>query len=179
MYRIASWLLGGMGLLLLWALVSRARSYRRLLSDAHFLAIASGAADLKRAARERVIRVESDAIADARDARVLRTGAGLALVYTVTLRGGDFVHHCSVSFPGQHVAQGSTELFLQFAVRVLGFPVAQTRCEQGSGAVKHAECALSATQHAALGEQPALDLSIEHLRALRLEAMNARRSERS
>lgn len=177
--HVLSGVLGGLGLLLLGALVSRARSYGRLLSDAHFLSIASGAARLRRAACARVINAEADAIADANDPRVLSTELGLAIVYTVTRRQAEFTHHCSVSFPGQHVAQSSLELFLHFVVRVLEFPTQQTRVEPGVGAVRHAECVLSADEHADLEARAPLDLSASNLLAWRSEAMNARLERRA
>ncbi|HET7542152.1 MAG TPA: hypothetical protein VFK05_19930 [Polyangiaceae bacterium] len=179
MNQIAIWLLSGLGAILLWGLLARVRHYGRLLSDAHFQALASRTADLKRAAITRIIGSEADAIYDASDPRVLRTEAGLAVVYTVTLRQAEFVHHYSVSFPGQHVAQGTKALFVQFIARLLGLPLEKIRFDGGAGAVQHAECALSADAHAALVAEPPLDLSPEKLRALRLEAMNARLERRA
>ena len=174
MNRIVGWLLGGIGLLLLWAVVSRVRSYARLLSDAHFRSIAERAPDLKRAALARMIGAESDAIADLSDPRVLSTEAGLAVVYTVRPYEAGFVHHCSLSFPGQHVAQGSIELFLHFVVRVLGLPLQGLRFERGASA-HHAECVLSAEAHAAFAAQAPRDWSAAELLTLRSEAMDARR----
>ncbi|HKO52678.1 MAG TPA: hypothetical protein VJV79_33455 [Polyangiaceae bacterium] len=174
MDRVLSWLLGGMGLCLLWALVSRIRRYGGLFSDAHFLSIASRAPELKRAALARIIDAETEAIYDAGDPRVLKTEVGLAIVYTVSRREAEFIHHCSVSFPGQHIAQGSGELFLHFVVRLLGLPTQQMRFYSGMGAAQHAECALSPEDHAALATQAPPERSRADLLALRSEAMRAR-----
>jgi len=168
------WLLGGVGLLLLWAIVSRIRTYGRLLSDAHFRAIAERVPDLKRGALARMLG-EADAIADLNDPRVLRTEAGLAVVYTVRPQEAEFIHHCSVSFPGEQVAQGSIELFLQFVVRLLDLPLQGLRFERGQLGVQHAECVLGAEAHAAFAARAPRDWSPAELLALRSEAMAARR----
>jgi hypothetical protein len=174
-HRIAGWLLGGIGLLLLWAVVSRVRTYGRLLSDAHFQWLAIRVPDLKSAALARLIAAEADAIADLSDPRVLSTKPGLVVVYTVRQREAEFIHHCSVSFPGQHVAQGSVELFLHFVVRLLGLPLPELRFERGASGVQHAECVLSTEAHAALAAQAPREWSAAELLALRSEAMDARR----
>ena len=168
------WLLGGVGLLLLWLVVSRIRTYGRLLSDTHFRSIADRVPDLRRGALAQMIG-ESDAIREPNDPRVLRTEAGLAVVYTVRPQEAEFIHHCSVSFPGQQVAQGSLELFLLFVVRLLGLPLQGLRLERGQLGVQHAECVLGAEAHAAFAARTPGEWSEAELLALRSEAMAARR----
>lgn len=163
-----------MGLLVSWAIVSRARTYARLLSDAHFRTISQRVPALRREALARIVHEERDAIRDANDSRVLRTEHGLAIVYTVSKLEEKFVHHCSVSFPEQHVAQGSRDLFMHFMVLRLGLPLKELHSGGGFSAVRHAECVLSPEAHAALTAQPLPDLSDSELLAMRKQAMQAR-----
>jgi len=172
--------MGGVGLLLLWLFLSRARTYARLLSDAHFRAIARGVPTLKRAALSNLLdqrlAAEAGAIRDASDPRVLQTPEGLALVYTVSQLEEKFVHHCSLSFPGQHVAQGTLDLFIQVVARLLNFPRVDTHFGTGASGVRHAECVLSPESHAAFAAQAPSEWSDHELQALRAEALQARAS---
>jgi hypothetical protein len=173
---MAGWVLGAIALLLLWALVARIRTYGRLLSDAHFLAIGRGAPALKSAALERIATPQEERVVDASDPRILKTAAGLAIVYTVSRQDAEFVHHCSASVPGNRVAHGALQFLLSFALLLLGLPLAKARFAIGAGNIHHAELKLSAEEQAGIAAQPQLDTSDTNLFALRARAAEARRA---
>jgi hypothetical protein len=171
---MVGWICGGVAGLVLWAIVARIRLYRRLLSDGHFLALGGGLPALKQAALSRIIALETDAIRGPNDPRILRTDYGLAVLYTISEQATEFVHHCSVSVPGVHVAQGSLDLFLQFTLRSLGLPLASASFDRGAGNVHHANVVLSASEQTSLLGQPLLDTSPANLLALRTAVINGR-----
>jgi hypothetical protein len=161
--------------LLLAMLVARIRVYGRLLSDAHFLNIGQGMPALRAGAFTESIRADQDAIRSSDDARVLKTDAGMAIVYTIVQQGSDFVHHCSVGLPGDHVAHGTLDFLLSFVLLLLKLPLDQMRFEIGAGSVHHAQINLSEAEHAALAALPSSDTSPTHLFALRAAAVEARK----
>jgi hypothetical protein len=171
---MAGWILGTIALLLLWALIARVRTYGRLLADAHFLAIGRGAPALKQAALRRIVTTPEDAVGDPGDPRILKSAAGLVIVYTVSQREAKFVHHCSASVPGDQVAHGALEFLLSYVLLVLGLSSQKARFAIGAGNVHHAELSLSADEQAALIAGPALDTSDASLFALRAAAAEAR-----
>jgi hypothetical protein len=115
-----------------------------------------------------------DAPRDASDPRILKTDVGLVLVYTVSREDAEFVHHCSASVPGDHVAHGTLEFFLSFVLLSLGLPATKARFSLAAGHVHHAELKLSEAEQAALLALPPLDTSAQNLFALRAQAVDAR-----
>jgi hypothetical protein len=168
---MVGWIFGAFALLLLWAVFSRFRFYRRVLADAHFLALGRAAPALKQAALTRIIVSDADAVPAPDDPRILRSAAGVAIVYTVSQDAAELVHHCSVSLPGQHIAQGTLQTLLGFALRVLDLPVERARFGRAAGPVHHAEVRLSADEHAAQLARPVLDTAPANLLALRDAAL--------
>jgi hypothetical protein len=171
---MAGWILGAIALLLLWVLIARVRTYGRLLADAHFLAIGRGAPALKQAALLRIMATHENAVGDPSDPRILKSAAGLVIVYTVSKREAEFVHHCSASVPGDQVAHGALDFLLSYVLLVLGLPSQKANVAIGAGNVHHAELLLSADEHAALLAGPPLDTSDASLFALRATAAQAR-----
>src|SRR5262245_26350559 len=87
---------------LAWWIVLRLSWYRRLFAFPHLLEFGQGLAAVKQAAIRDVIASDANGVQSPDDARILRTSAGLVLLYTVSPGAtGTYVHHASVSTPGR------------------------------------------------------------------------------
>src|SRR5262249_45910610 len=130
--------------------VSRAKTYRRLFGDDHFLEIAKAAARLKAAGVEQLTQTDSDLPSSSDDPRILLTSAGLAIVYTVRQEEAAFRHHCSVGVQRGITANAVGGTFLMYVARLLGLPIERMQFEIGKSTVHHGEVVLDAAQHEAL-----------------------------
>jgi len=163
----------GVVLVLLW-LAARARRFAALFGDPHLLEIGRGLARVKAAALARVMHDERDGPTTADDPRVLSTSAGLAIVYTVSERGTDFVHHCSISVIGGPTAHAVGGAFLMFVARLLGLSQSELQCHVAPSTVHHAQLSVDPARHAELAALPLPELTPAALEGLRREALEAR-----
>ncbi len=154
--------------------VSRARMYGRLFGDEHWVEIGRGIGGLKAAAFERLIEVDGDAPTSADDPRILATSSSLVIVYTVSTRDADFVHHCSVGTRGGATAHAVGSTFLLFVVKALGLPAEKLTFQIADSTVHHAEATLGEAEHRALSANPALEVSAGNVADFRRSVMEAR-----
>jgi hypothetical protein len=162
---------------LVWWILSRAFQYHRLFADRHFMQVAQAIAALKQAALRDIVGTAGGDIRSPDDPRTLRTSAGLALVYTVSIRTpGAYVHHASVSLPGGVTAHAVGETFILLWARMLG--VAHERLALGvsSATVHHAEFVLDEQEQADFVQRPVEAPTAESLQAFRAESLRARRN---
>lgn len=162
--------------LLVWA-VLRSRHYARLYGDAHLLAIARALPALKRGALDLPVTPDDGPMGE-RDGRVLRTELGLALVFTLSAKRDGTLHHLSLSFPDQLVAQGTSELLLATVVHLLRWPAAEVRMSRGNDLVQHAQWHASVAAHTAWAAEPVLQPAASELRKLRVAALELRTGRR-
>src|SRR3954468_3534958 len=164
---MAGWLIGGFVVAIVAAfLLSRASSYRQLFADEHFIAIGRGAAHLKAAAIAQIIQTDSDHPASPNDPRILKTPAGLAIVYTVQKRESGFVHHCSVSVSGRYTAHAVGGTFVIFIMKLIGIPIERSQFEIGASTVHHGEATLDQAAHGALLRVPPQEVSASNVAEL-------------
>jgi hypothetical protein len=172
---MAGWIVGGLVVAVLAAfLVSRARSYRRLFADEHFIAIGRAARTLKAAAVTHVIQADRDQPTSPNDPRILTTPAGLAIVYTVQKRESKFVHHCSVSVPGGYTAHAVGGTFLVFVMKLVGIPIERAALGIGASTIHHGEVTLDQAEHDALASAPTPEVSASNVAEFRRESFDAR-----
>jgi hypothetical protein len=145
------WIVGGLiAALVVAAVRSRLRMYRRLFSHEHFLEVARAAPSLKAAAVENPVIGDSFDPTTPDDPRVLLTKAGLAVLYTVGKRESAFVHHYSVSVAGQYTARAVGATFVALLAKQIGLPLEKARFWIGNSTVHHAQVTLSEAEHATL-----------------------------
>jgi hypothetical protein len=143
-------------------------SYTKAFSDEHFGEVGARLPALKRAALERVIVPESDAVCTPQDPRGMLTSAGLTVLYLVGREGDWFHHDLSVSSPTRgYTAHAVGDMFTRLLVRLLGVGVDRLRLWVSSRAVHHAAFSLSAGEHEQFAGQPVTPLSPQELVAFR------------
>jgi hypothetical protein len=143
-------------------------TYTKVFSDEHFREVGAGLPALKRAALERVIVPESDAVCTPEDPRGLLTSAGLTVLYLIGCQENHFHHTLSVN----STARGSTahaagEMFICLLVRLLGVRADRLHLRLSSRAVHHAVFTLTTPEHEQFADQPVTPLSAEELAAFR------------
>jgi hypothetical protein len=162
---------------LVWWMVSRLSSYRRLFADRHLVEFSQGLAVVKQAALRNIAPADADDIQSADDARILRTSADLALLYTVTIRSpGRYVHHASVSIPGEVTAHAVGAMFILLWARLLGVGYEHLSLGVSAATVHHAEFELNEEEQVDF-VQRAVDVpTAEWLQAFQAECLTARES---
>ena len=159
---------------LIWVGVARVFLYRRLFSVSHLMEFAQELAPLKQAA---LLDLDpQDKERSPGDAPILRTSVGLALVYTVSTRSGGYVHHASVSLPGQATAHAVGATFILLWARHLGFDYGRLALRVSPSTVHHAELVLDEDEQLRFAAQPVEAPTAEWLRALQVECATARQS---
>jgi hypothetical protein len=151
----------------LW-LVRGLEVYTKVFADEHFREVAARLPALKRAALERVVSSESDAVCTSEDPRGMLTSAGLAVLYLVGRQGAGFHHDLSVSLPIRaYTAHAIGDVFICFLAQLLGIGMERLRLRVSSKTVHHAEFTLSPLEHQQFADRPVLSLSLEELAAFR------------
>jgi hypothetical protein len=162
---------------LAWWTVSRLSVYRRLFAVAHMSEFGQGLAALKQAA----MRAAGDGgdVSSPDDARILRTSAGLALLYTISIKApGTYVHHASVSIPGRVTAHAVGETFILLWAKLLGVKYERLALEVSPTTVHHAEFMLDENEQANFARRPVQAPTVELLQAFRSDCAAARQSLR-
>jgi hypothetical protein len=162
---------------LAWWTVSRLSLYRRLFAVPHMTEFGQGLAALKQAAM-RAVGDGGDAPSP-NDARILRTSAGLALLYTISIKApGTYVHHASVSIPDRVTARAVGETFILLWARLLGVEYQRLALEVSPTTVHHAEFVLDENEQANFAQRPVQAPTVELLQAFQSECAAARSSLR-
>jgi hypothetical protein len=109
------------------------------------------------------------------DARILRTAAGLALLYTISMKApGTYVHHASVSIPGRVTARAVGETFILLWAKLLGVAYQRLALEVSPTTVHHAEFVLDENEQASFAQRPVQTPTVELLQAFQSECAAAR-----
>jgi hypothetical protein len=162
---------------LVWWIVSRLSSYRRLFADRHLVEFSQRLAAVKQAALRDMVPTDGGGIQSADDARLLRTSADLALLYTVTIRApGTYVHHASVSIPGRATAHAVGATFILLWARLLGVGYERLALGVSPATVHHAEFELNEGEQADFAQRAVEVPTAEWLQAFRAECLTARES---
>jgi hypothetical protein len=142
--------------------------YTKVFADEHFREVAARLPALKRAALERVVSSESDAVCTSEDPRGMLTSADLAVLYLVGQQGPWFHHDLSVSLPTRaYTAHVIGDVFICFLAHLMGIGMERLRLRVTSKTVHHAEFTLSTLEHEQFADQPVKSLSPEELAAFR------------
>jgi hypothetical protein len=155
---------------------ARSRKYGRLFADAHWLAVARAAGDLKTAALERIgVGVEAMP-QSAEDPRVFVSEHGLVVVYTISRDGDAFLHECSVSLAGDVTPGAVGATFGALLVNLFALPVSSMLLRTGPTTVHHVVGTLRPDAHAELASRPVPEVSASDLPELRRIAFSTRDS---
>jgi hypothetical protein len=175
---MAIWLVLGVVIAcLVWLLASRLSSYRRLFADRHFMEVAQGLGPLRQAAVRNISAADGGDIRPPDDPRILRTSAGLVIVYTISRGQTDgYVHHVSVSIPGRVTAHAVGETFILLWARLLGIGYERLSIELSSATVHHAEFVLDEQEHAEFARRPVEPPTVEWLHAFQADCLSVRSS---
>jgi hypothetical protein len=151
----------------LWLLESH-RVYTKVFCDDHFHEVAARLPALKRAALERVISWESDAVCTPEDPRGMLTSAGLAVLYLIGREGRWFHHDLSVSLSIRaYTIHSVGNVFGCFLARLLGIGMERLHLYMSSRSVHHTGFTLSAEEHEQFAERQVTPLAPEELAAFR------------
>jgi hypothetical protein len=161
---------------LTWVGVARVSLYRRLFGVPHLMEFAQELAPLKQAALRDLDPQDKDRPPG--DAPILRTSVGLALVYTIGTRSGSYVHHASVSLPGQATAHAVGATFVLLWAQRLGFDFGRLALRVSPSTVHHAEVVLNEDEQSRFAAQPVEAPTAEWLEAFLSECATARQSLR-
>jgi hypothetical protein len=160
-----------------WWIVSALSSYRRLFADRHLVEFSQGLAAVKQAALRNIAPADGGDIQSADDARILRTSADLALLYTATIRSpGRYVHHASVSIPGRVTAHAVGATYILLWARLLGVGYERLSLGVSPATVHHAEFELNEEEQADFVQRTVDVPTAEWLQAFRAECLAARES---
>lgn len=164
---------------LVWWIVLRLSWYRRLFAVPHLMQFAQELAAVKQAAMRDVITSDGEGVRPPDDARILRTSAGLALLYTVSLgAAGTYVHHASVSIPGRPTAHAVGETFILLWAKLLGVEYGRLALDVSPMTVHHAEFVLNENEQSDFAQRPVETPTAEWLQAFLAECATARQSLR-
>jgi hypothetical protein len=153
--------------------------YRRLFAVPHLMEFSQGLAAVKRAAMRDMIVSDEKGVQPPDDARILRTSAGLALLYTVSLgAAGTYVHHASVSVPGRPTAHAVGETFILLWAKLLGVEYGRLALDVSPMTVHHAEFVLNEREQSELAQRPVEMPTAEWLQVFLAECTAARQSLR-
>jgi hypothetical protein len=164
---------------LAWWIMSRRSLYRTLFSDPHLMEFGQGLAARKAAALRDVIGMSGGEIQSPDDPRILRTSAGLALVYTVSIREpATYVHHASISMPGRVTAHAVGETFILLWARLLGIEYERLALQVSPTSVHHAEFVLDENEQSSFAQRPVEAPTVALLQAFHAESARARQGLR-
>jgi hypothetical protein len=157
-------------------IISRGGVYRRLFADKHIMEAGQRIAALKQAALAKIIVTEDQKVRAPDDPRVLRTQAGLALVYTISRRAtGDYVHHASVSLSGGYTAHAVGEMFILLWAKLLSIDYDRLALTVSQATVHHAEFVLQDAEMIDFMKRPVDSPDVKWLRTFRDEWLSVRR----
>jgi hypothetical protein len=174
------WICGGLivAALLAWV-VFRVVFYRKVFAAEHFVEVARGVLALKQAALASLIVSDEQEPRSPEDPRVLRTSAGLVILYTISAREpGRFVHHVSVSIAGGHTAHAVGQTFILFVTHLLGLPPDRLALGVSEAAVHHAEALLSEQEQSDFTSREIKAPTPEHLAAFHQQQVEVRKQLR-
>ena len=173
------WLLACLAIMAGWWIVSRVRSYNRLLAVSHLMQFGEALPALKQAAMRGVMTGASGMPSSPGDARILRTSAGLVFVYTISIDpDGRYVHHASVSVPGQVTAHSVGETFILLWARLLDVEYGRLVLQISPATVHHAEFALGESEQSDFARRPVEAPTEDMLKAFQAECLRARQNMR-
>lgn len=159
--------------LVIW-IALRIRRSGRLLDDGHFLEVASGVQRLKVAALERVIVTGEGKVRSPEDLGSLVTSAGLAMAYSCTRAGEQFVHHYSMSVAGGYMAHAVGERLMLFVAKVLGVRFEKLALLVAvRSMVYHAEFSLREAEQSAFVSSSISELSVAEVHSFLREFLEA------
>jgi hypothetical protein len=164
---------------LVWWIMLRLSWYRRLFAVPHLMQFAQGLAAVKQAAMRDMIASDGEGVQSPDDARILRTSAGLALLYTVSLGAAEtYVHHASVSIPGRPTTHAVGERFILLWAKLLGVDYGRISLHVSPTTVHHAEFVLNEHEQSDFAQRPVETPTVEWLQAFLAECAAARQSLR-
>jgi hypothetical protein len=156
-------------------ILSRVFMYERLFAAPHLMQFGQALPALKQAAMQEVIRCDGWATPSFGDARVLRTSAGLVFVYTVSAdAAGKYIHHASVSIPGQVTMRVVGDTFILLWAKLLGVGYERINLQISPATVHHAEFVLDESEHLDFAQRPVETPTVEALKAFQAECLKAR-----
>jgi hypothetical protein len=113
------------------------------------------------------------------DARVLQTSEGLVFVYTISLDpDGRYIHHASVSIPGQVTVHAVGEIFVLLWARQLGVGYERLVLKASPATVHHAEFGLNESEQADFAQRTVEALTVDMLKAFQVECLRVRQNMR-
>jgi len=164
---------------LVWWIVRRVSWYRRVFAIPHLMEFGQRLPAVKQAAMRDVIAGDAEGVRPPDDARILRTSAGLALFYTVSLgAAGTYVHHASVSIPGHPTTHAVGETFILLWAKLLGIEYGRLTIDVSPTTVHHAEFVLNENEQSDFAQRPVEVPTAEWLQAFLAECATTRQSLR-
>ena len=149
------WLIVGLlvciGVPLLW-ITTRINRYKSLFAPAHFVELAQALQKVKAAALMQISTEGEERPPLSDDARVLRTTPDLALLYTVALRGEEYVHHYSISLAGRYTPSAVGETFTLYVAQRMGVDLHKVTLRVSEANVFHTEFVLTPTEQEAFAQ---------------------------
>jgi hypothetical protein len=113
------------------------------------------------------------------DAPILRTSAGLVLVYTISIDPhGRYTHHASVSIPGRVTAHAVGEMFILLWARLLGVGYDRLVLKLSPATVHHAEFVLDESEQPAFAQRLVETPTVDMLKAFQAECLRVRQNMR-
>jgi hypothetical protein len=172
------WLLACLAIPVVGWILSRVFAYNRLLATPHLMQFGQALPALKQAAMREVGRPGSAPLLPD-DARVLRTSAGLAFVYTVSVEpAGKYVHHASVSIPGQVTVHVVGDTFILLWAKLLGVRYERLSFQISPTTLHHAEFVLDESEQSDFAQRPVEAPTVESLKAFQAECLRTRQNLR-
>lgn len=173
------WILAGLAIMAICGIVWRLRSYGRLFADSHLMEFGEALPGLKQAAMLHVTAGGEWPAPSPGDGRAMATSAGLVFVYTVSINpAGKYVHHASVSIPGQVTAHAVGEMFILLWARLLGIGYDRLALQMSPTTIHHAEFVLNESEQADFAQRPVEMPTADMLKAFRAECLAVRQNMR-
>ena len=164
---------------LVWWIVRRLFWYRRLFAVPHLMEVGQGLAGVKQTAMRDMIASEAKGVESPDDARILRTSAGLVLLYTIGQGApGTYVHHASISIPGRPTAHAVGETFILLWAKLLGIEYGRLALDVSPMTVHHAEFVFNEQEQSEFAQRPIEAPTAEWLQAFLAECTTARQNLR-
>ncbi|HEY9776853.1 MAG TPA: hypothetical protein V6C81_24025 [Planktothrix sp.] len=130
-----------------------AYKYSSLFAPKHICEFATGIAQLKRAALASIIQPGEEYEARRFDHNTLVTGAGLGVMYTISMQKDLFCHHISISHQTSSLAHSAAMTFATWVSYILNVPAEKISVPIGAsslpGDVWHVTFELTADEEAA------------------------------
>jgi len=173
------WILACLAVVAVWWIVSRVLSYNRLFAFPHLRQFGEALPALKQAAMHEVVPGVGWDVLLPDDARIMRTLAGLAFVYTISIDpAGRYVHHASVSIPGRVTAHAVGEMFILLWARLLGVEYGRLVLQISPATVHHAEFVLDGCEQGDFARRAVEAPTEDMLKAFQAECLTARQNLR-